>query len=309
MLRIRKILGLLLALSLCLSGCAHKGDPVSRKRKDEIARSAKAFSRYTYGFGRVPAWDGKKRWAALNGNGPMLLEGYFSGERPDIRMSDLDGSGRSGPVLARIGKGTTFPAHKGDPVDPSGWQDIHYRQGLAEKSVYHRVSILPGSGQHPDARVCVTGTEMLGETMARIDKKIRAYVKKTGNHVLFRATPIFMDQDRVCRGVAVEIRSQEDGGRGLSHHLFCYNEQPGLVIDHRDGACYKKGEDHFLETSRKRLHSNEAARFVIDEKRRVYHTESCPEGDRIPDGSRSVARTKPAALEAQGYRPADCCHP
>ena len=47
-------------------------------------------------------------------------------------------------------------------------------------------------------------------------------------------TPIYSGRDLVAEGVLMEAQSLEDDK--ISWCVYCYNEQPGLVIDHRTGA-------------------------------------------------------------------------
>ena len=61
------------------------------------------------------------------------------------------------------------------------------------------------------------------------------YIKETKNHVLYRVTPIFVDDELVARGVQMEGYSQEDAGKSICFNVFCYNVQPGIIIDYTNG--------------------------------------------------------------------------
>ena len=61
------------------------------------------------------------------------------------------------------------------------------------------------------------------------------YVRKTGNHVLYRVTPIFVGEELLCRGLQLEAESVEDKGEGLKFNVYCYNVQPGVEIDYETG--------------------------------------------------------------------------
>ena len=39
-------------------------------------------------------------------------------------------------------------------------------------------------------------------------------------------------------GVEMEARSVEDDGDGICYHVFVYNEQPGVAIDHATGESH-----------------------------------------------------------------------
>ena len=40
----------------------------------------------------------------------------------------------------------------------------------------------------------------------------------------------------LCDGVQIEAYSVEDKGKGISFNVFCYNVQPGVIIDYSDGS-------------------------------------------------------------------------
>lgn len=66
------------------------------------------------------------------------------------------------------------------------------------------------------------------------------YVKETGNHVLYRVTPIFTSDNLVADGLLMEAESVEDSGDGVLFNVFCYNIQPGIVIDYATGESYQQ---------------------------------------------------------------------
>ena len=73
------------------------------------------------------------------------------------------------------------------------------------------------------------------EGMLPFENQVASYVKETGNHVLYRVTPIFSSDNLVAEGTQIEAMSTEDKGEGLSFNVFVYNIQPGVVIDYRTG--------------------------------------------------------------------------
>lgn len=71
--------------------------------------------------------------------------------------------------------------------------------------------------------------------MLPFENEVAEYVRMTGNHVLYRVTPIFKGRELVARGVEMEARSVEDKGEGVCFHVYVYNVQPGVEIDYRTG--------------------------------------------------------------------------
>jgi DNA-entry nuclease len=76
--------------------------------------------------------------------------------------------------------------------------------------------------------------------MLPFENKVAAYVKKTGNHVLYRVTPIFEDANLVASGVTMEAYSVEDSGEGICFYVYVYNVQPGIGIDYATGESWRE---------------------------------------------------------------------
>lgn len=78
------------------------------------------------------------------------------------------------------------------------------------------------------------------EGMLPFENKVADYVRKTNNHVLYRATPVFSGDNLVADGVLMEAYSIEDSGKGIKFCVFVYNVQPGIEIDYLTGESKKK---------------------------------------------------------------------
>ena len=73
------------------------------------------------------------------------------------------------------------------------------------------------------------------EGMLPFEDMVANYVKETSNHVMYRVTPVFEGDNLVADGVLIEAESLEDNGSGILFNVFCYNVQPGIVIDYATG--------------------------------------------------------------------------
>ena len=78
---------------------------------------------------------------------------------------------------------------------------------------------------------------------------IADYVKETNNHVLYRITPVFADNNLLASGVLLEGYLVEDDSEGISFCVYCYNVQPGIVIDYATGESYAEGGDEPANTT------------------------------------------------------------
>lgn len=86
----------------------------------------------------------------------------------------------------------------------------------------------------------ITGTRYLNtEGMLPFENKIAEYIDNNeDNHVLYRVTPVYEGNNLLASGVQMEAWSVEDNGEGICFNVYCYNVQPGIVLD------YATGESH-----------------------------------------------------------------
>ena len=126
---------------------------------------------------------------------------------------------------------------------PSGWHTVKY-DTVDGKYLYNRCHLIGYqlSAENANTRNLITGTRYLNtQGMLPFENLVADYIKETGNHVLYRVTPIFSGNDLVAKGVEMEAWSVEDGGDGVCFHVYCYNNQPGIKID------YATGDSHTID--------------------------------------------------------------
>ena len=185
----------------------------------------------------VPKYRGIP-YVEINDNKPS-----FSDKDKDRveEYSKLDKLGRCGPAFANVGKELmpTSPRESIRDVRPSGWHTVKYDDILEDRYLYNRCHLIAFmlAGENANERNLITGTRYFNvEGMLPFEIQVADYVKSTGNHVLYRVRPIFKGNDLVARGVQMEAQSVEDGGEGISFNVYCYNIQPGIRINYKDGS-------------------------------------------------------------------------
>lgn len=156
-----------------------------------------------------------------------------------MEFSDLDFEGRCGVAFARIGTDTLSNAPRGDisQVHPSGWEQHRY-DFVDQEMLYNRSHLIAHQlcGEDANEKNLITGTRTMNSVgMTYYENIVANYVKQTGNHVLYRVTPIFAANDLVARGVQMEAESIEDGGQAVRFNVFVYNVEPGVEIDYVTG--------------------------------------------------------------------------
>jgi len=219
--KLRKLLPLL----LCLCGALALG-----------LRSLRSPQGPVYTLEDLPAYAGEPA-VELRGGEPSFTEAEktFTGQA----FTPLDLLGRCGPALALVGP-ETLPEEERGPIGmikPSGWHTVKY-DFVDGKYLYNRCHLIGYqlTGENANEENLITGTRYLNtQGMLPYENRVADYVRETGNHVLYRATPIFEGTNLLCSGVELEAWSVEDGGVGLQFHVYAYNVQPGVVIDYATG--------------------------------------------------------------------------
>lgn len=187
----------------------------------------------------IPEYSGNP-YVELNGNIPDFTEYEKKNITPYERYSDLDSLDRCGPAMACVGRELMPTEDREEITDirPSGWRAIRYDDLIEDGFLYNRCHLLGFqlTGENANERNLITGTRYMNiEGMLPFENEVAYYVRRTGNHVLYRVTPIFDGSDLLCSGVKMEAYSMEDRGQSVQFNVFVFNVQPGIVIDYSDG--------------------------------------------------------------------------
>ena len=153
--------------------------------------------------------------------------------------SELDSLGRCGAAYANVGQDLmpTGPRSSIGQVKPTGWHTAKY-DSVDGKYLYNRCHLIGYqlTAENANKKNLITGTRYLNvDGMLPFENMVADYIHETGNHVLYRVTPVFEGNNLVASGVEMEAESVEDQGESISFHVFCYNVQPGIGIDYATG--------------------------------------------------------------------------
>ena len=186
----------------------------------------------------IPEYSGKT-YVKLNDNKPTFNKEDMNKEAFES-YSDLDALGRCGVAYAKLGKELMPTSAREDisMIKPSGWKVYKYPDLIQDTLLYNRSHLIAFSlaGENANEKNLITGTDYLNkEGMLPFEEGVRSYIKSTGNHVMYRVTPIFKDDELICRGVTMEAYSVEDDGKGICFNIYVYNVQPGVEIDYKTG--------------------------------------------------------------------------
>lgn len=304
----KKLLYLVLSLSLLLTGCSHiEIEELCREIITELENiyleeliqetSQQETIEYTQLTSEdIPEYSGQL-YIPINDNNPQFSSEELTTEAYEY-YSPLDELGRCGMALASIGKEIMPTEKRGDIgyIKPSGWQSIRY-DFVESNSLYNRSHLIGFqlAGENDNERNLITGTRtMNAKSMLLFENMIADYVKETLNHVAYRVTPIFEGNNLVAKGVHMEGYSIEDQGEAICFNVFCYNVEPGVTIDYATGQSYidEELEVHY---------------YIINLKNNKIHRSYCEHVENISEANRKRVKNSIKNLIEQGYHKCGGC--
>ena len=217
----------------------------------------------------------------MNGNTP-----YFTDDEKteDVfeEYSELDSLGRCGAAYANICT-DLMPTEKRESIStvkPSGWHSVQY-EFVNGKSLYNRCHLIGFqlAGENANELNLITGTRYLNiEGMLPFEDMVADYVKETGNHVLYRVTPVFTGDNLIADGVLMEGWSVEDEGEEICFCVYAYNVQPGVIIDYATGDSKEDPAGMSAVSS-----PSESVSYVLNTNSMRFHTPDCGSVNNIRD--------------------------
>lgn len=177
-------------------------------------------------------------YIVLHDNVPSFTQEELNRE-PYEQYSELDYLGRCGAATAMISQELMPVEERGSigQVKPTGWHTVKY-DVVDGKYLYNRCHLIGYqlTGENANVKNLITGTRFLNvKGMLPFEDMTAAYIKYTGNRVLYRVTPIFEGENLLASGVQMEAMSVEDGGRGICFNVYICNAQPGVLINYANG--------------------------------------------------------------------------
>ena len=272
-----------------------------------------------------PEYSGNP-YVSVNNNVPYFTEDEMTEHSFEI-YSDLDQNGRCGVAYANIGLDLMPSEERGQigQIKPSGWHTIKY-DIVDGKYLYNRCHLIGYqlSGENANEKNLITGTRYLNiQGMLPFENMVADYVKETGNHVLYRVTPMYEGDNLVSKGVLMEAKSVEDDGAGILYNVFVYNVQPGIEIN------YATGESWELEGIKEKEDTNETLTLIEKENKegsqlqegkmegyyvlnlnsKKVHRSDCESVETMKASNREDFYGTREEVVLQGYIPCGSCKP
>ena len=282
----------------------------------------------------IPAYSGTP-YTEVNGNQPYFTEEELTTQSFET-YSELDSLGRCGMAYANVGQDLmpTEPRGEIGAVKPSGWHLVKY-DNVDGKYLYNRCHLIAYmlAAENANPQNLITGTRYLNvQGMLPFETKVCDYVKNTGNHVLYRVTPIFDGDNLLADGVLMEAYSVEDAGEGISFCVFAYNVQPGIGIDYATGDNWAESSGTYqstaapvtVETLAPQPETDTAVQitpespapqesqgitYVLNTNTKKFHYPTCSSVDDMKEKNKQIYTGSREEVINMGYVPCKRCNP
>ena len=264
-------------------------------------------------------------YISLNANMPYFTDEEKLITEPFENYSNLDSLGRCGVAFANICKEIMPTEERGTigQVRPSGWHTVKYNGVVDGNYLYNRCHLIGYqlAGENANELNLITGTRYLNMIgMLEFENTVSAYVEETNNHVLYRVTPIFEDDNLVAKGVEMEAWSVEDKGVGICFNVFCYNVQPGIEIDYATEESWLSNKDYQKEdiktdySTEENLKSNknsvtqqEVKEYILNTNTKKFHLPTCSSVNSMFEKNKQTVNGTIDDIKELGYTPCSRC--
>lgn len=199
-----------------------------------------------FDYSLVPEYSGNN-YVAINGNQPYFTKDEITSDFFES-YSELDSLGRVGVAFACLGTETLPTGDRGSlSHNPTGWVQKSYSTSIVPQTqIYNRSHLIAWSlsGEDNNKQNLMTGTPYFNQIGMQIfENQVLDYIRETGNHVMYRVTPVFVGDNLLANGVLMEGWSVEDNGDGICFCVFMYNVQPGVILEYETGNNYLPESD------------------------------------------------------------------
>lgn len=277
----------------------------------------------------IPSYN-HKPYETVNNNAPFFSEKEKECKEAFENYSELDVLGRCGVAYANICKELMPTTERGEigMIKPSGWHTVKYNDLVEGNYLYNRCHLIGYqlAGENANEKNLMTGTRYLNVVgMLEFENQVAKYVESTDNHVLYRVTPFFEQDNLLASGVEMEAWSVEDSGKGICFNVFCFNVQPGIEIDYATGESKRSTKDIIKDNADEmsavwvddntQAQEDEAAsktetksaHYVLNTNTKKIHIPTCPSVDDMAKHNKKEYDGILEEIEQMGYRPCKNC--
>lgn len=211
----------------------------------QVGKEAAAITRTMPGQELLPGvpMNSDAAYVIVNDNHSFFTDEEKTDTDEFISLKELDRLGRTQSTFSCLSPSLLPEEDRPDDmssVTPSGWKQCNVKEqfgktiqddGQEKEHLFERchLQMFALTGITLDERNLFTGTLQCNQLMYDVvERQLLNTVKNTKKNVLYRVTPVFVDNERICRGVLMEGYSEDL----LDFNIFIYNKQKGYVIDY-----------------------------------------------------------------------------
>lgn len=276
-----------------------------------VATTAEAKTK-KFSLSQVPKYNGEAS-VEVNGNKPYFTAKEKKNTKSFESYHKLDKLGRCGVTYANVCKDTMPTEERGaiGSVKPTGWHTVKYNGIVDGNYLYNRCHLIAYclTAENANKKNLITGTRYLNiEGMLPYETMVANYVDRTGNHVLYRVTPVFKGDNLLASGVLMEGYSVEDKGKGIKFCVYAYNVQPDIKID------YKTGDSKLISDKSKNTGNNSSDQetkqtYIVNLNTKKFHKPNCRSVSSMSERNKKTYKGKKSSLINNGYSPCKICNP
>ena len=271
---------------------------------------------------KIPHYSGSV-YVELNRNKPVFSRNEIT-DKSYEKYGKLDELGRCTTAIACLGE-ELMPTEERKSVGmikPTGWNQNKY-PGIIDSDppyLYNRCHMIGYqlTGENANEQNLITGTRFMNvEGMLPFENMVAEYILGTGNHVMYRVTPVFEGKNLLCSGVKMEAYSVEDSGEGISFNVYCYNVQPGIDINYVDGSnsiTSVSADDFVINVTEDDGMSGDrqipaTTTYIGNKKSKKFHDPSCKGVKDMAEKNKVYFSESRDEIIKQGYVPCKMCNP
>ena len=247
-------------------------------------------------------------YVVINNNIPSFTEDDYTTE--SFKYNDpLDSLGRVGVALSSMCFDDMPNYERGNlDTEPTGWVQHNYDSNIVEGGWLYNRAHLRGfqlMGDQDDPRNLMTGTRAFNTPgMLDSENKTADHMKEfRDHHIMYRVTPIFIDDELLARGVVMEsdcIECDEEA----DYAVFVYNRQPGITLDYRTGENWLS-----TDTPPEEDITIEEATYILNTNSDKFHRLDCSGAPDPDSGNYKLTDKTREELISEGYSPCGTCKP
>ena len=343
------LLPFIVALGMMLSACGGK-DTDSQSSSKETATEKETekdsdsqdtenekiqieIAEPSFDISEIPSYTGNA-YIVINENIPYFDDADMITDSFEM-YSDLDELGRCGVAYANVGIDIMPTEKRGNigKIQPTGWHTVKY-DNIDGNYLYNRCHLIGYqlTAENANEKNLITGTRYLNVNgMLPFEDMVADYIKETNNHVLYRVSPIFEEDNLIATGVQMEAKSVEDDGEGILFNVFCYNVQPDIRIDYATGESSQvslEAEDIVDASQISKSMAGEPASesvtetpaseqqpivnertYILNTNTKKFHSPTCRDIGKMKDENKQEYAGSREDIMNQGYEPCKHCNP